>query len=151
VIVFDLKCGSSGHVFEAWFGSTEDFDDQGRRGLVECPLCGSQDITKAVMSPRVGAKGNRAVGVGAPKLVATESDEVKTMLAELARAQRRILERSDYVGNRFADEARAIHLGEAAVRSIYGQATKAETESLLEEGIPVAPLPLPVVAPRDEN
>jgi hypothetical protein len=103
------------------------------------------------MSPRVGAKGNRAVGVGAPKLVATESDEVKTMLAELARAQRRILERSDYVGNRFADEARAIHLGEAAVRSIYGQATKAETESLLEEGIPVAPLPLPVVAPRDEN
>jgi hypothetical protein len=103
------------------------------------------------MAPRVAAKSNQAAGAETPQLVVNQPDQVKTMLAELARVQRRILDRSDYVGDRFADEARAIHLGEAAMRSIYGKATEAETESLLEEGIPVAPLPLPVVAPGEEN
>ena len=84
-------------------------------------------------------------------MVVPQSAEVKEVLAQLARVQRRILEGSDYVGDRFADEARAIHLGEAAIRSIYGKATKAETESLIEEGIPVAQLPFPVVAPAEEN
>ena len=151
MIVFDLKCGPNSHVFEAWFGSSEDFDDQSRRGLVECPLCGSQAIEKAVMAPRVGAKGNQAIAAEASQIVVNQPERVKTMLAELARVQRRILEQSDYVGERFADEARAIHLGEAALRSIYGKATPAETESLLEEGIAVRPLPLPVIAPGEEN
>ena len=151
MIVFDLKCGSYGHVFEAWFGSSEDFDDQSRRGLVECPMCGSQAVEKAVMAPNVAAKGNRAADTETSQTVVTESADVKAMLARLARVQRRILEGSDYVGDRFADEARAIHLGDAAMRSIHGKATRAETEGLLEEGVPVAPLPFPVVAPGEEN
>jgi hypothetical protein len=151
VIVFDLRCGSAGHVFEAWFGSTEDFDAQQQRGLVECPLCGCQQIEKAVMAPRVGAKGNRVDACEPMPLVMAEPDQMKAALAALAVVQKRLLDQSDYVGERFADEARAIHLGEADVRSIYGKATRDETEKLLEEGIAVAPLPLPVVLPGDEN
>jgi hypothetical protein len=139
VIVFDLKC-EGGHVFEAWFGSSGDFEDQQRRGLVECPICGDKQVAKAVMAPRIPAKG------GGPSPA-----EMKQMLAKLAGAQKRILDKSDYVGERFADEARAIHLGEADARSIYGKATPAETESLKSEGIAVAPLPFPVTPPGEKN
>ena len=148
MIVFDLKCGSGSHVFEAWFGSSEDYQDQKARGLVECPLCGSPDVDKAVMAPRVGAKANR---VERPTDVAAGDDGMKAMLAAMAAVQKKMLKNSDFVGERFADEARAIHLGEAAARSIHGKATKAETESLLADGIHVAPLPFPVVAPGEEN
>jgi hypothetical protein len=147
MIVFDLKCQSNGHVFEAWFSSSDDFEDQSQRGLVACPMCGSEAIEKAVMAPRVSAKANQAM----PVLGGADPASVKAMLASLAQAQKRLLADSDYVGEGFADEARAIHLGEAAVRSIYGKATSQETERLLEEGIPVAHLPLPVVLPGEEN
>ena len=152
MIVFDLRCARTGHVFEAWFGSTEDFEAQQARGLVCCPLCGDQDIEKAVMAPRVGAKGNQlpAVQMSAP-MIAPSPELAKDMLRTLAEMQRRILEQSDYVGERFADEARSIHLGEAPARSIYGKASPDETRSLLEEGIDVAPLLLPVVVPGKEN
>ena len=151
MIVFDLKCGEEGHVFEAWFGSSEDYDSQAARGLVQCPLCGSLDIVKAVMAPRVGAQGKRA-GADAPADVALGgAGDVKAMLAAMAAAQKKMLEGSDFVGERFADEARAIHLGEAAARSIHGKATRAQTDSLIEDGIRVAPLPFPVIAPGEEN
>lgn len=139
MIVFDLRC-DGGHVFEAWFGSSGDFEDQQRRGFVECPMCGSKQVGKAVMAPRIPAKG------GGP-----DPAEMKRMLAALAGAQQRILDKSDYVGERFADEARAIHLGEADARSIYGKATQAETQSLKDEGIAVAPLPFPVTPPGEKN
>ena len=151
MIVFDLKCLPTGHVFEAWFGSTEDFEGQRARGLVQCPLCAASDVEKAVMAPRVSAKSNQAPAAEPRQLMSSAPEEVKAMLAAVAAVQKKILDSSDYVGDRFADEARAIHLGEAAVRSIYGKATPEETESLLEEGIAVAPLPLPVVLPGDEN
>jgi hypothetical protein len=149
VIIFDLKCAPQGHVFEAWFGSSDDYADQRARGLVCCPLCGSADVAKAPMAPAVPAKGNaprsaRELFTGAP-------DEVKAMLAAAAAMQKQMLANSEGVGDRFADEARAIHLGEAEQRSIHGSATRAEAESLIEEGIAVAPLPFPVPAPGEEN
>ena len=101
MIAYDLRC-AAGHVFEAWFARSADYDDQCARGLVVCPLCGSAEIAKAAMAPAVQAKGNR---LPAPA-------EVKAMLGKLARAQRQMLAGSEYVGERFAHEARAMHEGE---------------------------------------
>jgi hypothetical protein len=153
MIVFDLICRPEGHVFEAWFGSSDDYDSQQERGLVQCPLCGAPDVEKAVMAPRVGAKGNqRLPGARAtPELVSSDPDGVKRMLAAMAAAQKKVLESSEYVGDRFTDEARAIHLGESPERAIHGRATSDQTDSLIEEGIAVAPLPFPVIEPGDEN
>ena len=143
MIIFDLRCASQGHVFEAWFGSSADYEAQRERGLVACPLCGSADVQKAPMAPRVGAKGNRAAE--------PDSAAMKKMIAEMAAMQKKMLEKSEHVGDRFPDEARAIHLGEADARAIHGRATRAEAESLAEDGIPVAPLLFPHVEPGEEN
>jgi len=140
MIVFDLQCGM-GHVFEAWFGSGAEFDDQKSRGLVTCPVCGKDDVIKAAMAPAVPAKANSA----------PPAAHIKALIGKLATAQREALAKSDYVGNRFASEARAIHLGEAEARGIHGQATRGEARALAEEGVPVAPLLLPVVPPSEEN
>jgi hypothetical protein len=150
VIIFDLKCAPQGHVFEAWFGSSADYEDQKGRGLVACPLCGSPDVAKAPMAPSVPAKGNARRPAG-PELFSGAPEEVKAMLAAAAAMQKTMLANSEAVGERFADEARAIHLGEAEARAIHGRATRAEAESLLEDGIPVAPLPFPVADPGTEN
>jgi hypothetical protein len=136
MIIFDLKCEPQGHVFEAWFGSTADYESQRARGLVACPICGAQEILKAPMAPAVPAKGTSELFSAAPA-------EVKAMLAAAA-VQKHMLEGSESVGDRFADEARAIHLGESERRIIHGRATRAEAESLVEDGVPVAPLPFPV-------
>jgi hypothetical protein len=159
MIIFDLKCAPNGHVFEAWFGSSDDYEDQQRRGLVSCPLCGAGQVGKAVMAPAVGAKGNRrsAPQPGASQderasdLFSADPDTVKQMLAAVAAVQAKMLEGSESVGDRFAEEARAIHLGESEKRAIHGQASRAEAESLVEDGIPVAPLPFPVIEPGEEN
>lgn len=143
MIIFDLRCTPQGHVFEAWFGSNDDYEGQRARGLVLCPICGAADIDKAPMAPRVGAKGNRG-GEPAP-------EAVKAALAGMAEAQKKLLEQSEHVGDRFPDEARAIHLGEAEGRAIHGSATPQQAEDLRDEGIPVAPLPFPVVPPESEN
>jgi hypothetical protein len=142
MIIFDLKCGS-GHVFEAWFGSSGDYEEQQARGLVQCPLCGSAEVGKAAMAPAVGRKSNAAP--------APDPGQVKQMLASLAAGQKKLLESSEFVGEQFADEARSIHLGESAARSIHGRATREQTLDLLEDGIPIAPLPFPVVEPGEEN
>jgi hypothetical protein len=143
VIVFDLRC-AAGHVFEAWFGSSEDYEGQRARGLVSCPICGAGEIDKALMAPRVAAKGNRL----APPLSA---GEVKRAMKQLAAAQSKALEGSDYVGTAFAEEARAMHLGETDHRSIHGQATPQEARALIEQGVPVAPLPLPFRPDKTDN
>lgn len=143
MIIFDLKCAPQGHVFEAWFGSSEDYEAQQARGLVSCPLCGSAEIGKAPMAPAVGAKGNRAQGL--------PPEQVKAVLGAMAEAQKKMLESSEHVGPRFADEARAIHIGEAEARAIHGQATPEQAGELRDEGIPVAPLPFPFVPPETEN
>jgi hypothetical protein len=153
MIIFDLKCAPQGHVFEGWFGSTVDYDDQQARSLVSCPICGSGEVGKAVMAPAVGAKGNRtpAAPVSSPELFSGDPDQVKRLLAALAAEQKKVLAESEPVGDRFDDEARAIHFGEAEARAIHGRATRAQAIGLIEDGVPVAPLPFPVVEPGDEN
>jgi len=141
MIVFDLRCGG-GHVFEAWFGAGADYEDQRARGLLECPVCGDKNVGKAAMAAAVPVKGGSD---------ALPPERIKALIGRIAAAQREALAKSDYVGDRFASEARAIHLGEADARSIHGRATRADAEALVEEGVPVAPLLLPVVPPRQEN
>ena len=141
MIVFDLRCGA-GHVFEGWFGSSADYDEQRGRGLVSCPICGDGGLDKAPMAPRLAGKAHEE---------APSPEKMKAMLAEMAAMQRKMLETSDYVGERFPDEARAIHLGETEARAIHGKATRADAKSLIEDGIPVSALPFPVAEPGDEN
>lgn len=142
MIVFDLKC-ASGHVFEAWFGSSDDYGDQQARGLVQCPLCGSASVEKAVMAPNVAAKGNQSPDVTPAAM--------KAAMRELARMQSAALKDSTWVGRDFANQARAMHVGEQDQATIHGQATAEEAKALVEEGVPVAPLPLPVVPPEQAN
>ncbi len=144
MIVFDLKCTRT-HVFEAWFGSSSDYEDQRARGLLCCPICGDADITKAVMAPNIPAKGNRA-----PATAAAAPDP-KALMAALAQVQSKMLEGSQWVGLSFADKARAMHAGEESVAPIHGQASIAEAKALIEDGVPVAPLPLPVIPPEQCN
>ena len=132
MIVFDLHCRDGGETFEAWFRSSSDFEEQNSSGLVECPICGSNNIGKAPMAPRVPRKGSDA-------------------LARLAAAQAEILQNSRWVGDRFAETARAIHAGEAEPEQVHGNATLAQAKSLAEDGVPVAPLPFAVVPPSQVN
>jgi hypothetical protein len=138
MIVFDLRCART-HVFEAWFGSSADYESQRERGLVNCPICGDTEIAKAVMAPAVAPKGNQRSE--ARPAAAHAPEAVKAMLAALAALQTKVEADCDYVGDRFADEARAIHVGEAEARGIYGETTIEEALALHEEGIDVAPLP----------
>ena len=162
MIVFDLRCAPAAHVFEAWFGSSADYDDQRARGLVACPLCGSDEIAKAPMAPAVPVKSNaRAIAPAGPAEAGAvpvaahpataDPQAIKAMLAAAAAVQKTLLAASESVGDRFADEARAIHLGESAARAIHGRATPAEAAALVEEGIQVAALPFPVLEPGEEN
>lgn len=146
MIVYDLRCGN-GHVFEAWFGSSSDFDQQKKKGLLECPLCGDGAIEKAVMAPAVATRSGRDEDgsgrhpAGSPG--AHSPAEVKEMMARLAEMQRRIEDSFDYVGEAFAEEARRIHFGESEERPIYGEVNPAEARELREEGIEIMPLPFP--------
>ena len=138
MIVFDLQCLDGGELFEAWFGSNADFDRQREQGLVRCPACQSSRIEKAPMSPSVPRKGS---GDGL----------AEQAVARLASAQAELLRNSKWVGDRFAETARAMHLGEIAESAVHGEATRDEAKSLVEEGVPIAPLPLPVVPPDQVN
>ena len=131
MIVFDLLCQSGGEVFEAWFQSNSDFEDQSARGLVECPYCASTDITKAPMAPHI-PRG-------------------RDFAASLAALQAEVLRDSEWVGGAFADTARAMHHGEIEPRKVHGQASPAEATALVQEGVPVAALPLPIAPPDQVN
>jgi hypothetical protein len=147
MIVFDLLCAPSGHVFEAWFASSEAFEMQKAGGLVHCPICASRDVGKALMAPNIAAKSNqRSIAVAAP-----DAPDAKTMLAALAKAQAAVLENSSWVGRDFATQARAMDAGEIDKASIHGEASPAEVKSLVEDGIQIAPLPLPVIPPNQSN
>lgn len=153
MIVYDLSC-ELGHRFEGWFGSSEDFVSQKEQGLVSCPQCGSDDVTKAPMAPAVGKKGNQLVqGKAQDKGLsnAPMTPEVAVALDKLAKAQSKALENSTWVGKDFVEQSRAMHYGERDHAAIHGQATVQEAKELLDEGVPVAPLPLPVAPPEDLN
>ncbi|HKX78865.1 MAG TPA: DUF1178 family protein [Novosphingobium sp.] len=155
MIVFDLECLAARHRFEGWFGSSGDFEDQRERGLLTCPACGSGDVAKALMAPAVGRKGNQ-LGQTAKAPVEQLSNqpmppEAAEMMRQLAKIQAEALRNSRWVGQSFAEDARAMHYGEREVETIHGQATIAEAKELFEEGIGVAPLPFPVVSPDEAN
>lgn len=135
--VLNLQC-AHGHGFEGWFASNEAFDAQLSDGLVECPVCGDTRIVKLLIAPRLNLGSPKAPGEGEALAVAETTPEARWMLA-----LRALMAKTENVGDRFADEARKMHYGEAEERSIRGQATRAEAEALLDEGITVLPLPVP--------
>lgn len=155
--VFDLQCNNS-HIFEGWFGSHEDYDSQQARGLVTCPVCQSDAITKRLSAPRINvghftesqiaADHASQVTVQTPSNNLQDAQNVVAASPELAQIQaavlmqmREIIRKTENVGDRFADEARKIHEGESEERPIRGVATQEERESLAEDGIAVMALP----------
>jgi hypothetical protein len=156
VIVFDLQCSAGNHRFEAWFSSSSGYEDQRKRGLIACPICADSDVTKAVMAPNVGAKGNRAGANSSTALVATapETDqaaELKSMLAKVAELQAASLKDSTWVGKNFESQARAMDAGTAEQAPIHGQATPEQAKAMMEDGIAVMPLIIPFVPPDERN
>lgn len=138
MIRYSLHC-AEGHDFESWFASATAFDDLKARGLVSCALCGGNRVEKALMAPAVAAKA--AEPAARPDLKAPVS-EIETALAAL---RREVEANSEYVGMNFVSEARRMHAGDSPERAIHGEARPDEARKLIEEGVPVAPLPfLPV-------
>ncbi|HHZ08017.1 MAG TPA: DUF1178 family protein [Rhizobiales bacterium] len=141
MIRFSLVCDKD-HDFEAWFRSNDDFDTQARRGFVECPACGSKKVGKALMAPAV------STGRKKEQIALAMGEAQKRALAQLKAMAEKIRENADYVGDRFAEEARKIHFGESEARGIYGEATLEEARSLAEDGVEFMPIP---VFPDDRN
>jgi hypothetical protein len=143
MIRFSLKC-PDGHVFESWFKSTEAFDTLRQSDMVTCPECGAAAHEKALMAPNVRTARNQNPDQPVSDVqanmhaLAAPSSEAEAALREL---RRKVQDNSEYVGERFAEEARAIHLGDAPERSIYGETSRDEARKLVEDGVPVAPLP----------
>lgn len=154
MIVFDLCCAGD-HRFEAWFASSESFGDQQARGLINCPVCGDDDVKKAVMAPRVGAKSNRQAMAQVPARPsgATEPSPelMRKLFADIAAKQAEMLPQSRWVGRDFANAARAMHEGRAAEDLIHGQASPEEAQSLRDDGIAAMPLLVPIVPPEAAN
>jgi len=121
------------HEFEGWFGSSADYDDQQSRGLLECPVCASKAVRKQIMAPAVS---------GTKRTLNDQARPTQAMMLEaMGRIRRHVEENFEDVGDAFAKEARAMHEGKTEARGIYGQATPAEVKELVEDGVPVAPLP----------
>ena len=133
MIRYALLCEHE-HAFEGWFGASADFDDQRERGLIQCPACGSKAVRKAIMAPAVA--GTKRRGETEP-----EPAPHALMMEAMGRLRAHVEETFDNVGDAFAAEARAIHEGRSEQRAIYGQATAPEVKALVEDGVPVAPLP----------
>ena len=144
--VLDLQC-NHGHGFEGWFASEEDFGSQLERELLECPMCGDKTIAKLPSAPRLNL-GAREPAPGRTQPASADEQAVATlppaaMQAAWMQMVRRVMAQTEDVGERFAEEARRMHYGETEERGIRGQATRAQTEELLDEGIAVMPLPIP--------
>lgn len=155
MIVFDLRC-SAGHRFEAWFRDSDTFTAQAAAGEVACPVCGDLKVEKALMAPRLNVRSHArddtvpvpAVAPEAPSAPAPVDPAAERLMAVQGEVMKRLREirreveaNCDFVGDRFAEEARSMHLGETPARPIYGQTTEAEAESLREDGVPFAAIP----------
>jgi len=139
--VLNLRC-AHGHGFEGWFASNEAFDTQLAAGLVECPVCGDTAIVKLLSAPRLNLGNSKAPAEAAPAAPSQVPVEL-SLEARWMRAVREVIAKTEDVGDRFAEEARKMHYGEAEERGIRGHATPEQTEALLDEGIAVMPLPIP--------
>ncbi len=167
MIKYQLQC-AKGHGFEGWFRSSDDYDRQRKRRLVTCPACGGTKVEKAIMAPSVVTsekaksarkKKAREIAVAHPEPAAPPSapqpqglsftPEQREILGRMRKLRDEVLKSSDYVGPRFAEEARRIHEeAEPPTRGIHGEATPEEVKSLIEDGIDVLPIP---VLPDDKN
>ena len=141
MITFGLAC-EHGHEFDGWFRSSDDFDKQKKRGLVDCPECGSHKVDKALMAPAVSTGRKRE------KMALALNAEQRRVMKEMKALSEKLRENADYVGEKFAEEARKIHFGETEQRGIYGEATAEEAKTLVEDGVPFMPIP---VFPEDRN
>ncbi len=130
MIRYDLKCKDD-HAFDSWFASAEAFDTLKKAGRLTCPHCGTAEVDKALMAPKVRPERKSA------SLRNAETEQEKA----LAKLRDEVEKNSDYVGMNFATEARAMHDGDTPARAIYGEAKPEEAKSLIEDGVPVAPLP----------
>ena len=147
MIRYALAC-AQGHGFEAWFGSSGDYDEQAARGLVECPICLTTHVRKQIMAPAIAGGRTRGGDVPAPEVQA----KMRTMMMEaMGRVRRHVEDNFDYVGDRFAREARDIHDGKSDERAIYGEASAREVRALTEDGIKVAPLPPAPPEPKPKS
>jgi hypothetical protein len=139
--VLDLAC-AHGHVFEGWFASEDDYLAQRERGLLECPICGVKDVEKRLTAPRLNlGKGQPPAEPDAAQTTPPSQGPLEAMQAAFLQALQQMVARTEDVGERFADEARRIHHGEAPTRGIRGRASVQEAAELVEEGIDIVPLP----------
>ena len=157
MIHYNLRC-EKGHAFESWFQSSAAYETQEKRKLVNCPVCGSAKVERAIMAPQIVSKKGRESAPPAPPPAAAEvtaptstplmmaqERELRVKLKEL---RDHIVKNADNVGERFPNEARKMHYGDIEHRPIYGEASPDEARSLIEEGVEVTPLP---VLPDDRN
>lgn len=149
MIKFSLRC-DEGHAFDSWFKAGKAFDDLIARDMVQCPVCGSNAVTKALMAPAV-ALGQPQKQPTPPPATNPPATVQKSPDAEqkLKALRKQIEANSEYVGDSFASEARAMYLGDIPDRPIYGEAQPQEAKALIEEGVPV--LPLPFIPSRKSN
>ena len=131
MIRYSLACVGE-HRFEAWFSNSTAYDRQRRKKLVECPVCGSHEVRKQIMAPAIRAS-DRKPAVSPEAMAARMAGEVRQHIANT----------HDYVGDKFADEARAMYYGKAEHRAVWGEVTPDVAKDLIEEGVPAVPLPKP--------
>jgi hypothetical protein len=156
MIRYNLRCERD-HAFESWFQSSSAYESQEKRKLVNCPVCGSAKVERAIMAPQIVSKKGRDVAVPAPAATTEATAPASTPLmmaqerelrAKLRELRDHIVKNADNVGERFPNEARKMHYGDIEHRPIYGEASPEEARSLIEEGVEVSPLP---VLPDDRN
>jgi hypothetical protein len=144
MIVYDLAC-DKGHTFEAWFKDSTAYDRQEKKKQLSCAVCGSSRVHKAPMAPRIGSGRGKEAEDAAPVQNSYANDpqmkKAAALMKELAELRKHVEANADYVGKKFPDEARRIHYGEKARRSIYGEASSKEAKELTEEGIEFARIP----------
>jgi hypothetical protein len=156
MIRYNLRC-ERGHAFESWFQSSQAYETQEKRKLVNCPSCGSAKVERAIMAPQIVSKKSRDRSLTAPAAATEATTPASTPLmmaqerelrAKLRELRDHIVKNADNVGERFPNEARKMHYGDIEHRPIYGEASPEEARSLIDEGVEVSPLP---VLPDDRN
>ncbi|WP_299655052.1 DUF1178 family protein [uncultured Tateyamaria sp.] len=138
MIKYTLKC-DQGHSFESWFANAEAFDSLKVAGHVACAACGSADVEKAIMAPRVST--SRSAMAEGPEDTTPLAEPASDVEAAIARMRDEVEKNATYVGGNFASEALAQHLGDQPDRPIWGEANREEAKRLIDDGVPVAPLP----------
>lgn len=141
MIKYALQCAACEHDFEAWFASSAGYDEQHRQKHIACPACESVRVSKQIMAPAVSSSKRQA---NHAKIAAAAK-------AFASKAREHVANNFDYVGDKFADEARAMHYGDADERPIWGQTTAEESKALKDEGVPAAPLPEPFTPPTPKS